>query len=104
MAKRARTARREQDRAAVKLAEARRKLAALEPGGAPDRPIQVTSASVVEPHALGLACLACGESTRLDEHAAVTVGGVALRCARVRCGFCGARREIWFRIGTTLAS
>ena len=47
MAKRSRTERREREREAKKLAEARVKLAALEPGGAPDRPVEVTSASGV---------------------------------------------------------
>ena len=39
--KRSRTERREADRSAVKLAEARMKLAALEPGGSSERPIEV---------------------------------------------------------------
>ena len=84
----------------MKLAEARLKLARLEPGGTPERPIEVTSASVVEPHALGLPCAACGDPTRLDEHSAT--GG--LRVAHVRCTRCGVRREIFFRIGSNLAS
>jgi hypothetical protein len=103
--KRPRTERRERERAAVKLAEARLKLARLEPGGSPERPIEVDSASVVEPHALAIGCAACGEATRLEEHGVVHVPGArSLRVARVRCSRCGARREIFFRLGTTLAS
>lgn len=113
--KRARTERREAQRAAVKLAEARTKLARLQAGGAPDRPIEVTSASVVEVHAAGLPCAACGaEGTRVEEHVAITVGGDAaglpegtsrhLRVARVRCPRCNVTRDVYFRIGTTLLS
>src|SRR6478672_5038746 len=95
MAKRARTERREAAREAEKLARARMKLALLEAGGAPERPIVVASASVVEPHATSLPCPACGVGgVRLDEHAAEE----GLRVTRVRCARCGTRREIWFRI------
>lgn len=101
MAKRSRTERREAQRAAVKLAERRMKLAALEPGGAPERPIEVTSASAVEPHARGMPCAACGaDGVRVEEHAAVT----GLRVARVVCPRCGVRRDVFFRLGTPLPS
>ena len=104
MTKRSRTERREAERKAVKLAKARVKLATLEPGGAADRPIDVTSASVVEPHAEGMPCPACGESVRVEEHVAVTIAERALRVARVRCKRCGARRDVYFRLGTVLPS
>ena len=103
----ARALRRERDRAVVKLAEARIKLSRMEAGGATDRPIEVTSASVIEPHALSLGCAACGEtsSTRVEEHAAITTpDGKPLRVARMRCSRCGVRHEIWFRIGSPLPS
>jgi hypothetical protein len=107
--KRARTERRERERAAVKLAETRRKLAALEAGGAPSRPIEVTSASTVEIHATSMPCVGCeATGTQLEEHAAVTVTVDGeprpLRVARVRCPRCGVKRELYFRIGTTLLS
>ncbi len=106
---RPRTERRAAERAGVKLADARMKLALLEPGGSPERPIEVTSASVVEPHAASLPCAACGERTRVDEHVALTVGDDrgtprSLRVAKVRCTRCGTRRAIYFRLGTTLAN
>jgi len=112
MAKRARTERREAARAAVKLASARLKLAALEAGGAPDRPIEVTSASVIEPHASSMPCASCGaDGVRVEEHVAVTVGGAAegetarrLRVTRVVCPRCGVRRDVYFRIGSVLPS
>jgi len=105
MAKRARTERREAARAATKLANARLKLATLEPGGGPDRPIEVSSASTVEPHAASMPCGACGATgVRVDEHVAVTVGDARLRVARVQCPRCGVRRDVYFRIGTVLPS
>ena len=105
MAKRARTERREAARAAVKTAEARLKLAALEAGGSPARPIEVASASVVEPHASSMACAACGNpGVRIDEHVASVVDGARLRVVHVRCSRCGVKREVYFRIGTTLLS
>ena len=107
--KRGRTERREAERGAVKLAEARLKLAALEAGGSPERPIEVTSASIVEPHAAGLGCAACGGSTRVEEHSAITVTDAsgaprALRVARVRCTRCGVQRDIYFRLEKMLAN
>lgn len=106
MAKRSRTERRERERDAQKLARARVKLAAMEAGGAPEHPIEVTSASVVEPHALSMPCAACGErSVRVDEHVAVTLEGERrLRVVRSRCAQCGFRRDVFFRLGTPLAN
>ncbi len=84
----------------MKLAQARMKLASLEVGGAPDRPIEVTSASVVEPHAASMPCAACGApGVRVEEHRAETVARVPLRIASVKCLRCGVVRDVWFRIG-----
>lgn len=107
--KRARTERRVVERDAVKLAKARLELAALERGGSAERPIEVSSASIVEPHALKLECVVCGGVTRLEEHAAMAPideggGRRSLRVVRVRCSRCGVPRELFFRIGTTLAN
>jgi hypothetical protein len=99
-----RSRRREQERAAAKLARDRERLAALEPGGAPERAIDVESASQVEPHAFGLPCARCDAACRLDEHVAVEHGGVRLRVARLRCARCDARRDVWFRIAPRLPS
>jgi len=101
---RARTRARALARAADKLARNRERLAALEPGGAPSRAIEVESASQVEPHALRMTCLRCGAPNRLDEHAAVTHEGEALRVAELSCPRCGAQRRLWFRIAPTLPS
>ena len=94
----ARSERRSRERAADKLARDRERLAYLEPGGDRARPLEVESASQVEPHALALPCLACDGPNRLEEHAAVTVNGDRLRVARLACPRCGTRRDVWFRI------
>lgn len=111
MVKRARTARREGERDAEKLARARMKLAALEAGGGPDRPIEVRSASIIEPHASSLPCPACeAPNVRVEEHVAVTLPGGEgdaarrLRVVKARCPKCGTRRDVFFRIGTALPS
>lgn len=103
MAKRSRTERREAERDAAKLARARMKLAALEAGGAPDRPIEVTSASIIEPQASSMPCAACGaQGLRVEEHAADVLR--RLRVVHVLCQRCGTRREVFFRVGTVLPS
>lgn len=99
-----RAQRREDERAAEKLADARTRLARLEAGGTPERPLEVTSASQVEPHALALPCLRCDGAPRLEEHAAVTVDGERLRVARTACIRCGTRRQTWYRIAPDLPS
>jgi hypothetical protein len=100
----ARAQRRSDERARAKLTRDRERLANLEPGGAPARPIEVESASQVEPHALGLTCLACDGPNRLEDHAAVVIEGVRLRVAKLACSRCGARRDLWFRLSPRLPS
>lgn len=92
--KRARTERREAERAAVKQAKVGLRLSALEAGGSADRPIEVTSASVIEPHAASIPCAACGAGVRVEEHRAEA----SLRVVAVRCPQCGVTRELYFRI------
>jgi hypothetical protein len=94
----ARASRREQARALERLATQREKLARLEPGGAPERPVVVESASQVEVHARSLQCLRCDGSYRVDQHLAETLGGERLRVVRLVCLACGARRSVYFRI------
>lgn len=91
---RKRTERREQERAAAKLAEQREKLFALEPGGSPSRPREVPSAAVIEVQALALACPRCGGTFKLDEHRAEQ----GLRVVRLICQRCGAPRNTYFRV------
>ena len=94
----ARAARRESERAAQKLVRDLDRLVRLEPGGGPERPIVIDSASQVEVSARGTPCHICQGAVRVEEHAAETVGGARLRVARTVCAMCGARRAIWFRL------
>jgi uncharacterized protein with PIN domain len=100
--KRSRTERRARERDARKLVRAREKLAALSPGGAPERAIEVASASVVEVKARALPCPQCGGGLRLIEHEAEQVDGQSLRAARMSCERCTAPRIFWFRIVSAL--
>lgn len=98
----ARAQRREAERATEKLMRDREKLASLEPGGAPERPIEISSASEVEVVARSMPCARCGSEVRVDEHLAETIGASRLRVAKVACSFCGARRAVYFRIRASL--
>jgi hypothetical protein len=100
----ARTERRAAERDARKRTHDRLRLATLEPGGRPDRPVEVESASVIEPSAAAAPCVACGGRVRVEDHAARTVDGVSLRVVRVRCPTCGLGRELFFRIVVALPS
>ena len=82
------------------IAAARERLAALEPGGTAARPVEVESASQVEVRALSTPCLRCDGPYRLDEHTAERVDGKPVRILDVHCGHCGARRTLFFHIGS----
>lgn len=101
---RARTERRAQERALEKLARDRAKLALLEPGGTPERPLALESASQVEVHARTLTCPRCESEMRVDAHEARIVGDQRLRLARLLCPRCGTRRDAWFRLAPSLPS
>jgi hypothetical protein len=95
---RARTARRAALRAADKLADQRERLFSLEPGGTPERPIEIESPSVVEPRASALTCPRCEVAFRVVAHRAPSSAGMRLRQAEVACPRCGTHRSIWFRL------
>jgi hypothetical protein len=90
--------RRAKERAAEKLGKRREKLAKIEAGGSPQRPIEVVSASVVVPAAMSLPCPTCLGACRVEEHAAEIVDGKRLRIARMQCSQCGAKRSVYFMI------
>ena len=92
--KRPRTVRRELERDLAKLADAKEKLARLEPGGDPARPIEVPSASVIELRAESHRCARCDGELRVHEHRA----GHGTREVELRCKACGTRRVLWFRV------
>jgi hypothetical protein len=100
--KRERTTRREAERAAEKLADARERLAALEPGGSWERPIRVESASQVEIRVESMHCPRCDGELRVKEHAARVVSGQSLRVVDAQCKRCGHRREVWLVIASDL--
>jgi hypothetical protein len=100
----ARAARRDLARKNDKLTRDLERLFRMGPGGSPERPIELESASQVEIHAASLPCPICHGAHRVEEHVAETVSGVRLRVARVTCTMCGARREVYFRLGTALPS
>lgn len=70
--------------------------ASLLPGGSRDRPIKVSSASVVEVRTAALTCPRCGIGTyRIAEHVAPAAG---VRRVDVTCRYCGEPRSLWFRL------
>lgn len=95
---RARTELRASARQQEKLFEARTKLALLEPGGTPARPLELSSASVVEARAEAEPCLRCDRATRCVEHTTLSTPHGLLRVARVRCPGCGSERLLYLRI------
>jgi hypothetical protein len=95
---RARTQRREAGRTLSKLQAAREKLFHLDPGGSPERPLDVSSAAVVETHAESVPCPRCEGKHDVLEHVALTRDEARLREARLRCRQCGSLRSLWFRI------
>lgn len=101
---RPRAERRRRMRAVDKLGDAREKLARLSAGGAPERPIEVGSASVVETTALGLGCARCEGALRLTEHGAVRTEHGVLRQVKGQCKDCRTVREVWIRIAVHLPS
>jgi predicted Zn finger-like uncharacterized protein len=93
--RRKRTEQRERARAMRKLVRDREKLAALSVGGSEARPIQITSAAVVEVRVRHLTCPQCEGEYRIREHRAPASG---LRSVDVTCQRCGVSRTLWFRL------
>lgn len=99
MKRRPRASRREAEREAKQLTELRTKLAALEPGGSPARPIEITSPAEVEVRAASMPCPRCAGQTRVNEHVVESAGASRVRVAKVVCQRCGSPRAIYFRLG-----
>jgi hypothetical protein len=70
-------------------------LATLTPGGSPSRPIEVSSASVIEARATTIPCPLCGGFYRVHEH---TRPVPHLRKVDVGCRHCSTPRTLWFQI------
>jgi len=91
---RSRTVRRQLEREQRKLDDARWKLASLEVGFHASRPIEVESASQIEPHVRGMRCPVCDVSFHVLEHVASPSG----REVTARCPQCGRRPHLFFVI------
>ena len=78
------------------LARARQQLLELGPGGTRGRPLEVTSAAVIEPKAESTLCPRCSDHFVVEEHEAPF--GQGMREVKVHCRFCDERRSLWFRI------
>ncbi len=104
MTQRKRTLRRAEDRAQDKLSRDLEKLWQLAPGATAARPIVVESPSEVEVRAASIPCPICRSELRVEEHTAETVNGRRLRVARVACGFCRAKRPVYFQLASSLMS
>jgi hypothetical protein len=98
----ARAARRAGERAAERLADVGAKLARLEAGGSPENPIELGSASLVEPTATGIPCARCGGHLRVDDHTAEKINGALTRVVHAHCYECGAPRVLYMRILSAL--
>ena len=98
MAKPKRSERRAHDRAQVKIGKDLERLWKLGPGGAPERPIAITSPAEVEVHARSTRCPICQGELRIEEHVAETAPSGRLRVARVVCVVCRAPRAIYFQL------
>jgi len=101
---RPRTDRRIRERAARELVRDRQKLAALSPGGAPDRPIEVPSAAVVPLRARSTPCPLCDGELRIEHESAESRGGRILHATHVACARCGVTRVLWFHVAPALPS
>jgi hypothetical protein len=95
---RPRKARREQERELRKdVARAERATRAL-PGGAPDHPVDVSSAAVIEPRARAATCVRCGGELELRRDRASSTPRGILREIELACRLCHAPRTLWFRV------
>lgn len=98
-----RAERRAQARAREELVRDLERLARLEPGGSPQRPLDVDTPAIVDIRAVAKPCPLCDGSLELEKHAAVEIDGDRLRVATVCCTICGVRRSMYFRlVGATI--
>jgi len=85
-------------RDAHREADARTEAALATPGATPEDPLEVDTASVVEPVAARGPCVVCGEPVRAEDHAVRPGGDEPLRVVTVHCRRCGHRRPVYVRI------
>lgn len=99
-----RTLWRKSDREKEKLASAKEKLAAIEPGGSAKNPREVVSASLVEPRALAERCFACDGELLLVEHQAISIDDRPIRVVKLSCKTCAKARVMYFRVSSALSN
>ena len=102
--RRARSERRQAEREAKKQIRGRERLAATAEGGAADRPVVVTSASVVEAKARSTPCPQCGGTLDLQRDGVAPGGDAHLRVMEMICRVCHAPRSLYFRVEAHLPS
>jgi len=81
-----------------KLVRNKSKMLDLLPGGTRQLPLDVSSASLVEPKARSVRCPRCDEPFTVEAHEAHADDGARLREARLHCRICDERRSMWFRV------
>jgi hypothetical protein len=101
---RPRAARRAAAQASRRAVERVEKLGTHLPGGAPERPLRVTSASVIEVRARGMRCLVCDGELELRAHVSEAEGPGDVRRVELACRACGRARRLWFRVEESLAN
>ncbi|HEY2745832.1 MAG TPA: hypothetical protein VGL86_14450 [Polyangia bacterium] len=101
---RPRTERRVRERSARELVRDRQKLAALVPGGAADRPVDVPSAAVIPLRARATPCPLCDGTLQIEHEAAESRAGRLVHAVHVACTRCGVARVLWFHVAPSLPS
>jgi hypothetical protein len=104
MSRKRRAQERAKERALRKLVRDTEALAGRLPGGSPERPIDVASASVVEGKARATPCVQCGGELDLRADRATSTPRGVLREVALACRRCHAPRVLWFRIVTRAAN
>lgn len=101
---RPRAARRAAAQASRRAVDRVERLGTQLPGGAPEHPLSVSSASVVEVRARAHRCLVCDGELELRAHVAEPDWLEAHRRVDLSCRACGRERQLWFRIEPPLAN
>lgn len=71
------------------------------PGVSPQLAIEVASPPAVDARAEALPCPMCEGPCHVEAHVVEVHDEQRLRVAQVRCGRCGARRSLYFRLRAT---
>ena len=83
------------------LAESRTAEAMAREGATPERAFVVRSAAAIEPRAQSEPCPICRGHLHVDAHEVETRAGARLRRLEMRCGTCGRRSDLFFRVSAS---